>query len=95
MSTTLRHHPRRVPHAGDVLQIFPPDDFPLHFYRSRRPDLQIRADENDADAVRSARLFWSTVTGLSEEPSAVPFRCVGSALRGERSDGEKQKARPH
>ena len=33
------------------------------------PDLQIRADEIDADAVRSARLYWSTVTGLSEEPS--------------------------
>jgi 5-dehydro-2-deoxygluconokinase len=51
-------------------EIFPPDDFPLYFYRKpSAPDLQITADEIDADAVRSARLFWSTVTGLSEEPS--------------------------
>jgi 5-dehydro-2-deoxygluconokinase len=51
-------------------EIFPPDDFPLYFYRKpSAPDLQIRADEIDVDAVRSARLFWATVTGLSEEPS--------------------------
>jgi 5-dehydro-2-deoxygluconokinase len=51
-------------------EIFPPDNFPLYFYRRpSAPDLQIRADEIDLDAVRSARLYWSTVTGLSEEPS--------------------------
>jgi 5-dehydro-2-deoxygluconokinase len=51
-------------------EIFPPDDFPLYFYRKpSAPDLQITADEIDGDAVRSARLFWATVTGLSEEPS--------------------------
>lgn len=51
-------------------EIFPPDDFPLYFYRKpSAPDLQIRPEEIDADAVRSARLYWSTVTGLSEEPS--------------------------
>ena len=51
-------------------EIFPPDDFPLYFYRKpSAPDLQIRADDIDADAVRDARLYWSTVTGLSEEPS--------------------------
>lgn len=51
-------------------EIFPPDDFPLYFYRKpSAPDLQIRPDEIDADAVRTARLFWATVTGLSEEPS--------------------------
>jgi len=51
-------------------EIFPPDDFPLYFYRRpKAPDLQINADDVDADAVRSARLYWSTVTGLSEEPS--------------------------
>lgn len=51
-------------------EIYPPDDFPLYFYRKpSAPDLQIRPDEIDADAVRSARLYWSTVTGLSEEPS--------------------------
>src|ERR1700754_612023 len=51
-------------------EIFPPDSFPLYFYRRpSAPDLQIRPDELDLDAVRSAGLYWSTVTGLSEEPS--------------------------
>lgn len=51
-------------------EIFPPDNFPLYFYRRpSAPDLQITADEIDAEAVRSARLYWSTVTGLSEDPS--------------------------
>jgi 5-dehydro-2-deoxygluconokinase len=51
-------------------EIFPPDNFPLYFYRRpSAPDLQVRPAEIDADAVRSARLYWSTVTGLSEEPS--------------------------
>ena len=51
-------------------EIFPPDHFPLYFYRKpSAPDLQIRPEEIDTDAVRSARLYWSTVTGLSEDPS--------------------------
>ena len=51
-------------------EIFPPDDFPLYFYRKpSAPDLQVAPEEIDIDAVRSARLYWSTVTGLSEEPS--------------------------
>ena len=51
-------------------EIFPPDDFPLYFYRKpSAPDLQIDNADIDAEAVRSARLFWATVTGLSEEPS--------------------------
>ena len=51
-------------------EIFPPDNFPLYFYRQpSAPDLQIQPDEIDRDAVRSAKLYWSTVTGLSEEPS--------------------------
>jgi 5-dehydro-2-deoxygluconokinase len=51
-------------------EIFPPDHFPLYFYRKpSAPDLQIQPDELDLDAIRNARLYWSTVTGLSEEPS--------------------------
>ncbi|RSS01095.1 5-dehydro-2-deoxygluconokinase [Streptomyces sp. WAC00469] len=51
-------------------EIFPPDDFPLYFYRRpKAPDLEIRADELDLAAIRSARIFWMTGTGLSEEPS--------------------------
>jgi len=40
------------------------------FYRlPTAPDLQIRAEELDLDAIRDAGVFWATVTGLSEEPS--------------------------
>jgi 5-dehydro-2-deoxygluconokinase len=51
-------------------EIFPPDDFPLLFYREpTAPDIQIAADELDLDAIRAARVFWTTGTGLSAEPS--------------------------
>jgi 5-dehydro-2-deoxygluconokinase len=51
-------------------ELFPPDDFPLYFYRQpQAPDLVINADELDLDAIANARIFWSTVTGLSSEPS--------------------------
>ncbi|MFJ6688441.1 5-dehydro-2-deoxygluconokinase [Streptomyces sp. NPDC091294] len=51
-------------------EIFPPDDFPLYFYRRpKAPDLEIRPEELDLDAIRAASIFWMTGTGLSEEPS--------------------------
>ncbi len=51
-------------------EIFPPDDFPLYFYRRpKAPDLEIHTDELDFFAIRAARVFWITGTGLSEEPS--------------------------
>jgi 5-dehydro-2-deoxygluconokinase len=51
-------------------EIFPPDDFPLYFYRRpKAPDLQVRPEDLDLAAIRAAGLFWATVTGLSEEPS--------------------------
>ncbi|GGF31263.1 5-dehydro-2-deoxygluconokinase [Subtercola lobariae] len=51
-------------------EIFPPDDFPLYFYREpKAPDLNVTEGELDLDAVRSAKVFWLTVTGLSQEPS--------------------------
>ena len=51
-------------------EIFPPDDFPLYFYRQpKAPDLQIDNADLDLDAVRAAQIFWFTLTGLSEEPS--------------------------
>src|SRR5690349_14330793 len=59
-----------LPTPVTFCEIFPPDDFPLYFYRlPTAPDLQIRADELDLDAVRGADVFWVTVTGLSQEPS--------------------------
>jgi len=59
-----------LPTPVTFCEIFPPDDFPLYFYRfPKAPDLEIRTDELDLDAVREARVFWVTVTGLSQEPS--------------------------
>jgi 5-dehydro-2-deoxygluconokinase len=51
-------------------EIYPPDDFPLYFYREpKAPDLEIKASELDLDAISDATIYWSTVTGLSQEPS--------------------------
>jgi 5-dehydro-2-deoxygluconokinase len=51
-------------------EIFPPDDFPIYFYRyPTAPDLQIRTEELDLDEIRAARVFWVTGTGLCQEPS--------------------------
>ncbi|MGW0141720.1 5-dehydro-2-deoxygluconokinase [Streptomyces calvus] len=51
-------------------EIFPPDDFPLYFYRRpKAPDLEIHPGELDLAAVRAAGILWVTGTGLSEEPS--------------------------
>jgi 5-dehydro-2-deoxygluconokinase len=59
-----------LPTPVTFCEIFPPDDFPLYFYRlPKAPDLELRADELDLDAIRSAGVFWVTVTGLSQEPS--------------------------
>ena len=58
-------------------EIFPPDDFPLYFYRKpTAPDLQVRPDDIDFDAVRGTQLMWLSVTGLSEEPSRASHHAV-------------------
>lgn len=66
-------HVREVAHLPTPVtfcEIFPPDHFPLYFYREpKAPDLEIWTDELDLDAVRAADIFWVTVTGLSQEPS--------------------------
>ena len=51
-------------------EIFPPDDFPLLFYRApKAPDMELDAGDLDLDAIRAARIFWVTGTGLADEPS--------------------------
>jgi len=53
-----------------LCEIFPPDNFPLYFYRDPvAPDMMIAADELDEEAIKSAKIFWTTVTGLTQEPS--------------------------
>lgn len=51
-------------------EMFPPDNFPLYFYRyPKAPDLEISAAELDQAAIGRAGVFWATVTGLCDEPS--------------------------
>ncbi len=59
-----------LPTPVTFCEIFPPDHFPLWFYRfPKAPDLEIAAGELDLAACRNARVFWATVTGLSQQPS--------------------------
>jgi 5-dehydro-2-deoxygluconokinase len=59
-----------LPTPVTFCEIFPPDDFPLYFYRwPKAPDLEIYPDELDQAAISEAGVFWVTVTGLSQEPS--------------------------
>ena len=64
-------------------EIHPPDDFPILFYREpQAPDITLAEDELDLDAIRAARVFWTTGTGLSAEPSrAATLGRAGSARR--------------
>ncbi len=62
-----------VPHLPTPVtfcEIFPPDHFPIYFYRyPKAPDLEIHEHELELDAIRAASVFWVTVTGLCAEPS--------------------------
>lgn len=59
-----------LPTPVTFCEIFPPDHFPLYFYRQpMAPDLVIEPTELDLAAIATARIFWTTVTGLSAQPS--------------------------
>ena len=61
-------------------EIFPPDDFPLYFYRDPiAPDLVIKPNELDLGAILNARIYWSTFTGLSQEPSRTSHHVAWEA----------------
>ena len=83
-----------LPTPVTFCEIFPPDDFPLYFYRApKAPDLEIRADELDLAAIRGAGVFWATVTGLSVEPSRAAhfaaWQARGGAERDTRTGAER------
>jgi 5-dehydro-2-deoxygluconokinase len=64
-------------------EVHPPDDFPLLFYREpTAPDMMLRAEELDLDAIRAARVFWTTGTGLSAEPSRTATLAALAAREG-------------
>lgn len=95
-----------LPTPVTFCEVFPPDDFPLYFYRQpKAPDLELTAAGLDLDAIAEARIFWMTGTGLCAEPS----RTATIAALGARSGGttvfdldwrpafwhEPDEARPH
>jgi 5-dehydro-2-deoxygluconokinase len=59
-----------LPTPVTFCEIFPPDDFPLYFYRRpAAPDMQLTPAGLPDGLVRSARVFWTIGSALSEEPS--------------------------
>lgn len=59
-----------LPTPVTFCEIFPPDDFPIYFYRHpKAPDLNVQPDDLDLDAIRAAKILWFTATGLSQDPS--------------------------
>jgi 5-dehydro-2-deoxygluconokinase len=61
-------------------EMFPPDDFPIYFYREPiAPDLVIEPDDLDLAAIAAAAIYWSTVTGLSREPSRAAHHAAWQA----------------
>ena len=82
-----------LPTPVTFCEIFPPDDFPLYFYRlPKAPDLEIYPEELDLDAIRAADVFWVTGTGLSAEPSrAATLR----ALEARGQAGEQRQRNDH
>jgi 5-dehydro-2-deoxygluconokinase len=68
-------------------EVYPPDDFPLLFYRQpTAPDMTIAPGELDLHEIQRARVFWTTGTGLSAEPSRVAT-LAALAARDEAPDG--------
>jgi 5-dehydro-2-deoxygluconokinase len=72
-----------LPTPVTFCEIFPPDDFPLYFYRfPTAPDLQIEPNEVDLAAVTGAGIFWMTGTGLCQEPSrSATLRALAARSR--------------
>ena len=72
-----------LPTPVTFCEIFPPDDFPLYFYRQpKAPDLEIFAEDLDLEAIKAADIFWVTGTGLCEEPSRSATMAALEARRG-------------
>ncbi|MEO3875098.1 5-dehydro-2-deoxygluconokinase [Nonomuraea sp. B12E4] len=71
-----------VPTPVTFCEIFPPDHFPIYFYRGEHPpDLRISPSFLDLQAIADARLFWFSLTGLSKDPSAAAHAAALSARK--------------
>jgi 5-dehydro-2-deoxygluconokinase len=64
-------------------EVHPPDRFPLLFYREpKAPDMTLSTGELDLDAIAEVPLFWTTGTGLSDEPSRTATFAALDARQG-------------
>jgi 5-dehydro-2-deoxygluconokinase len=71
-----------LPTPVTFCEIFPPDEFPLYFYRRpAAPDMQLTPAELPAELVHGAGVFWTIGSALSEEPSRSAMRS-GYVARG-------------
>lgn len=71
--------------------IKPPEDFPLYFYGRfpTAPDLQITKEQVDTEAVKKARIFWTTLTGLCQDPAReAQLHAHASRPREELAEGQ-------
>jgi len=65
-------------------EIFPPDNFPLYYFRDGvPPEMEIAPADLDLDCVANARVYWSSLSGLSREPSREAHHAAWRA-RGRR-----------
>lgn len=61
-------------------EIFPPDHFPLYFFRALPPpDLLIEARDLDLESIERAGVYWATLSGLSQDPSRAAHHAAWRA----------------
>ena len=65
-------------------ELLPPESPTIVFYREpTAPDIQLAVHELDLETIREARVFWTTGTGLSDEPSrSATFAALEARDRG-------------
>jgi len=74
-----------MPTPVTFCELFPPDTFPLYFYRyPQAPDLRVGPEDLPQVAVTESRVFWMTLTGMSAEPSRSAHSAAWQ-LRGRRT----------
>jgi 5-dehydro-2-deoxygluconokinase len=71
-------------------EVFPPDHFPLLFYREpKAPDMNLTIEDDfDLDAIATAKVLWTTGTGLSDEPSGCAL-LAAMAVRAAAAEGPR------
>jgi 5-dehydro-2-deoxygluconokinase len=64
-------------------EVFPPDHFPLLFYRERlAPDLHLRREDLDLEEIAACGILWTTGSALSVEPSRAAVLAALDARGG-------------